>query len=75
MLRRVDAAQLRHGAGIRRGTVAAALGVSYWRVYQLEQDGKIPQRGAGLRWARVIAGLERHAAVTAELAAMEQRAA
>lgn len=67
MLARVDARQLRKDAGIRADTVAAALSVSAVCIYAWESGRCEPKCDAGLRWARVIAALERHAEVTAEL--------
>ena len=67
MLGRVDARLLREDAGIRQLTVAEALGVSSWHVYAWESGKCEPKCEAGYKWLRVIAGLERHAQVTAEL--------
>jgi len=67
MLARVDARRLREDAGIRQGTVARALGVPQKYVYAWEMRRQEPRCDAGRRWARFTLGLERHAAVTAEL--------
>ncbi len=75
MLRRVDARQLRESAGISSRTVQRALGISAHRLSQWERGLQVPCSPAGMAWARVIADLERHAAVSAEIAAIERRAA
>lgn len=75
MLRRVDARQLREDAGISVRTVARALSLPRQYVYDYECGRRTPVSPAGLRWARVIAGLERHAAVSAEIAATGRQAA
>jgi transcriptional regulator with XRE-family HTH domain len=67
MLRRVDARRLREDAGIRQVTVARALGVPAPYICWWESGRAEPKCKAGYRWARVIAGLERHAEVTAEM--------
>jgi DNA-binding XRE family transcriptional regulator len=67
MLARVDARKLRKDAGLRAATVAEALGVDPFAVYAWETGKCEPKCDAGYRWLRVIAGLERHAAVTAEM--------
>ena len=74
MLARVDARQLRLDAGIRVVTVARALGVLPHVVYKWEQGRGAPRCPAAFRWSRVIAGLERHAEVTAELYGMDEAA-
>ena len=66
MLRRVDARQLRLDAGISQATVAAALGVPRHYIAWWEQGKFEPKSEAGYRWARFVAGLERHAEVEAE---------
>lgn len=75
MLRRVNARQLRAESGISVRTVARALSLPVNYAYDWESGRRTPTSPAGLRWAKVIAGLERHAAVTAEIAAAEERAA
>jgi hypothetical protein len=69
MLARVDVRQLRKDAGIRQVTVARALGVRQNCVCKWERRDRLPYSPAGLRWVAFVAGLERHAQVTAELAA------
>ena len=64
MLARVDARKLREDAGIRRVTVARALGVNLSAIYYWESGRREPMSAAGIRWARFTLGLERHAAVT-----------
>lgn len=70
MLARVDARRLREDAGIRQMTVARALGVKSQQVYAWESGLREPKSDAGFRWLRVIAGLERHAALAEEVADM-----
>ena len=71
-----DPRQLREDAGISRATVAAAFGVSPQAVSGWELDPKRrPRSPAWARWRRFTEGLERHAAVTAEIAATEKQAA
>jgi DNA-binding XRE family transcriptional regulator len=67
MLDRVNPRRLREEAGIRPGTVVRALGISRSTLSYLERESCVPNSSAGLRWARFVAGLERHAEVTAEL--------
>jgi len=67
LLARVDARQLREDAGISQSTVARALGVSSQQVHSWETGRQLPCMAAGFRWARFVAGLERHAEVAAEL--------
>lgn len=75
LLSRVDARLLREEAGIRTCTVARALGVGWSRVHGWE-TGRMPPHGPeGQAWLRVIVGLQRHALVTAGIAARGRRAA
>lgn len=71
MLDRVDARRLRQEAGIRQVTVAEALGTRQAAISALEHGRRSARGRTGLRWARVVAGLERHAAVAAALGAGE----
>ena len=75
MLRRVDPRQLRRDAGIQAVTVARALGVERQQVVRWETSRCDPKSAAGQRWVRFVAGLERHAIVTAEIAAARDEAA
>ncbi len=74
-LRRVDARQLRQDAGISVRTVQRALGVSPQQLSLWERRKRHPLGEGGMRWARFTAALERHAAVSAEIAAAEGREA
>ena len=67
MLARVDAGRLRRDAGISQATVGKALGVPQHHVSKWERGQYLPCTAAGFRWIRFVAGLERHAEVTAEL--------
>jgi DNA-binding XRE family transcriptional regulator len=73
MLARVDPRQLRLDAGISPGTIRRALGISPQRLSIWERGKYLPACEAGRRWARFVAGLERHAAVTAEMAEERKR--
>ena len=75
LLSRADPRLLREEAGIRACTVARALGVRQSLVYRWETGHTLPYGPQGLAWARFTAGLERHAQVTAEIAAAGRRAA
>jgi len=75
MLARADARKLREDAGIRVATVARALGAHAICIYDWESGGAEPKCEAGYRWVRFIAGLERHAEITAGLAAIKGNAA
>jgi DNA-binding transcriptional regulator YiaG len=75
MLARVNARPLRIDAGIRQVTVACALNVTQNCVAKWERQNRLPYSPEGLRWVRVIAGLERHARATAEIAAEIDEAA
>lgn len=75
MLHRCDPRHLREDAEISVRTVARALSMPVQYVYDYETGRRKPLSYAGLRWAKFTAGLERHAAVTAEIAATEKRAA
>lgn len=75
MLERSDPKQLRKGAGISVRTVARALSLPPSYVYRWEMGREVPYSFAGLRWVKFTAGLERHAAASAEMAAMGQEAA
>jgi DNA-binding XRE family transcriptional regulator len=68
---RTDPGQLRRDAGIRRVTVATALGVSSSCVHWWESGACLPSTAAGFRWAAFTAGLERHAEVTAAMSMSE----
>ena len=70
MLARVNPRKLRQDAGIRTVTVARALGVQRQQVVHWETTRCDPRSAAAYRWAKVVAGLERHAIVAAEIAAM-----
>ena len=75
MLCRVNPRQLRKEAGIRTCTALRALGIPESTFTALEGGSHMPVSAAGLRWARFVAGLERHAEVSAELAAAGDEAA
>ena len=75
MLKRADPRQLRQDAGISPRTVQQALGLTRHQLSAWERREHPPVCEAGIRWARVIAGLERHAQVSAEIAAAESEAA
>ena len=75
LLARVNARELRKDAGIRQVTVARALGVPPYYVCGWEKGRRSARNPAGLRWLRFTAGLERHAEVTAEIAAEMDEAA
>lgn len=75
MLKRVDARQLRVEAGISPYTVHRALGITPQQRSLWERGKRMPSGPGGARWARFTAALERHAAVTAEMAATEEQAA
>ena len=71
LLKRCDARQLREESGISAYTVQRALGISRFDLARWETGKAIPWDPRGIRWARLIAVLERHALVTAEMAATE----
>ena len=75
MLHRVNARELRLAAGISPRTVQRALGVTRFSLSSWETGRCVPACEAGYRWIRFISGLERHAAVTEEMAATERRVA
>jgi DNA-binding transcriptional regulator YiaG len=75
LLARCDPRALRAGAGISIRTVARALSLPPKYIYRWEAREHVPDSPAGMRWLRFIAGLERHAAVSAEMAATEDEAA
>ena len=55
--------------------MAAGLGIAR-KNFSAMENGRLPQRyGIGPRYLRVLRGLARHEAVTAEMAATERRAA
>jgi DNA-binding transcriptional regulator YiaG len=74
LLARCDPRKLRQDAGISKLTVMRALGASRYDLSHWETGRSLPSGPAGRRWARFIRGLERHAEVTAELAAMDEAA-
>jgi hypothetical protein len=71
LLARCDPRKLREDQGISRGTVMRAIGADRSDLYCWESGLGLPLGPIGQRWIRVVAGLERHAAVSAEIAAME----
>lgn len=64
LLAATDPAGLRGRAGITLATIAAALGVTKTAVCQWEHGMRSPRGAAGAAYARFIAGLARHEAVT-----------
>lgn len=75
MLQRSDPRKLREAQGIRARTICRALSIPSGHLLRWEMRISSPESFAGYRYAKVIAGLERHAAVTAEIAATGQEAA
>lgn len=63
MLQRSDPRKLREGQGIRARTICRALTLPAGHLYRWEMRISSPESFAGYRWARVIRGLEAHAAV------------
>lgn len=55
-----DLRGLREACGFGLPVVAAALGVPAWRVADWETRGELPGGPVGARYARVVAGMERH---------------
>lgn len=75
LIRSGEAGRLREAAGISQVTMAAGLGIAR-KNFSAMENGRLPQRyGIGPRYLRVLRGLARHEAVTAEMAATERRAA
>lgn len=62
-LRSLDVPALRERCGIRQATIAAALGVHRDQVHRWETRRVLPRGALAARYARVVAGMERHAAV------------
>lgn len=75
LLARCDPRKLRQEAGISAYTVERAFGISRGQLARWERREAMPVSPAGLRWMRLVRVLANHARVTAELAAMERRAA
>ena len=75
LLTRCDARRLREESGISRRTVMRAIGADGSDLYRWESGKALPLGPVGRRWLRFTMGLERHAAVSAELAAAEDEAA
>jgi hypothetical protein len=75
MLHRVNPRRLREEAGISLRTVVNALGINPKTLSELEPGSRIPNSASGLRWVKFIAGLERHAEVTADLEGSQDKAA
>lgn len=63
-LRSVDAGALRQQCRISQRTVARALGVTQNAVWRWEQGFGFPRGASAGRYARVIAGLQRHLEVS-----------
>ena len=74
MLKRADPRQLRQDAGISPHTVRRALGLTRNQLSDWELGKRPPACAAGYRYARFVSGLERHAQVSAEIAATERTA-
>lgn len=74
MLQRSDPRKLRESQGIKASTICRALTIPAGHLHRWEMRLSSPESFAGYRWAKVIAGLERHAMGTMEMAAMEEAA-
>lgn len=69
-----EARRLREAAGISRGTMGAALGITRQAFWSVEAGRYPPGRDLAVRYLRVLRGLANHDEVRRELA-REERAA